>query len=238
MEHQLLTEGLTDGLLGQIIVGGAQATGGDDDVRPAAGNGQGLFQALRVVAHHGVPEDVDPQGGEALGDGLGVGVYDVAEKQLRANSEDFSYMGHGMDLPFQGSGGPCGGRGISRRGRGTGGVTALRAGEISAMMMAVHGPKEKTTLGRECARSGKFRPNAGVSSDGARKFGSLNPAASDSVPPVGALPQLCLPTRLFCRFDARPLAPLPALHAYPVPCGGAGAVSGRLCGLPDSRWLR
>ena len=55
---------------------------------------------------------------------------------------------------------------------------------------AVHGPKEKKTLGREFARSGKFRPNAGVFSDGARKFGSLNPAASDSVPSFGALPQL------------------------------------------------
>ena len=50
--------------------------------------------------------------------------------------------------------------------------------------------KREKTLGREFARSGKFRPNAGVFSDGARKFGSLNPAASDPVPPRTALPQL------------------------------------------------
>ena len=78
--------------------------------------------------------------------------------------------------------------------------------------------KREKPLGRECARSGKFRPNAGVFSDGARKFAGLNPAASDSVPPFGALPQQ-VPSRLFCIFDAGPLAPLPALRAYSVPCG-------------------
>ena len=73
--------------------------------------------------------------------------------------------------------------------------------------------KREKDAGAEFDREGQIRPNAGVSSDGARKFGSLNPAASDSVPLFGALPQLGLPPRLFCRFDARPLASIPALRA-------------------------
>ena len=51
------------------------------------------------------------------------------------------------------------------------------------------GPQLKAA-GAEFDREGQIRPNAGVFSDGARKFAGLNPAASDSVPPFGALPQL------------------------------------------------
>ena len=54
---------------------------------------------------------------------------------------------------------------------------------------AVHVQKRKAA-GAEFDREGQIRPNAGAFSDGARKFGSLNPAAADSVPPFGALPQL------------------------------------------------
>ena len=94
MEHQLLPEGLTDGLLGQVVIGGAQAAGGEDDVRPAAGDVQRLAQPLGVVPHHGVPEDVDAQGGQALGEHLGVGVGDVAQQDLRAHGDDLGGVGH------------------------------------------------------------------------------------------------------------------------------------------------
>ena len=51
------------------------------------------------------------------------------------------------------------------------------------------GPQLKAA-GAEFDREGQIRPNAGVFSDGARKFAGLNPAASDPVPPRTALPQL------------------------------------------------
>ena len=51
------------------------------------------------------------------------------------------------------------------------------------------GPQLKAA-GAEFGRGGQIRPNAGVFSDGARKFGSLKPATADSVPPFSALPQL------------------------------------------------
>ena len=65
VEHQGAFKGGADGLLGQIVIGGAQTAGGDEDVRPAAGDVQRLLEPLGVVSHHRVPEDVDAQGGEA-----------------------------------------------------------------------------------------------------------------------------------------------------------------------------
>lgn len=71
---------------------------------------------------------------------------------------------------------------------------------------------------RECRTKiypfGQISPKVrGLFWDGAWKLDGLNPSASDSVPPGGALPHLLVPSRLFCCFDARPLAPLPALRA-------------------------
>ena len=50
--------------------------------------------------------------------------------------------------------------------------------------------QKRKAAGAEFDRGSQIRPNAGIFSDGARKFASLLPAASDSVPPFGALPQL------------------------------------------------
>ena len=55
-------------------------------------NPERLRQALGVVAHHRVPEDVDADGGQGLGDVPGIGVDDVAEEQLRAHGDDLSGM--------------------------------------------------------------------------------------------------------------------------------------------------
>ena len=59
VEDKGLSEGFADGLFGEVVVGGAQAAGGNEDVAAATGDVQRLLQALRVVAHHGMPEDVD-----------------------------------------------------------------------------------------------------------------------------------------------------------------------------------
>ena len=94
VKDKLPAKDLADGLLRQIVVGRPQSAGGQDDVRPPAGRVQRLTQPLGVVAHHGVPKDVDPQRGQALGDHLGVGVCDVAEEQLRPHGDDLSGMRH------------------------------------------------------------------------------------------------------------------------------------------------
>ena len=88
MQHQGLAEGLTDGLLGQVVVGGAKTAGGDDDIRPLPGDVQRFLQPPGVVPHHGVPEDIDPQARQGFGQLLGVGVGDVAEEQLGAHGDD------------------------------------------------------------------------------------------------------------------------------------------------------
>ena len=81
--------GGADGLLGQIVVGRTQAACGENDVGPVPGNVQSLPQALRVVPHYRVPEDVDAQGGQALREHLGVGVGDVTQQDLCADCDKF-----------------------------------------------------------------------------------------------------------------------------------------------------
>ena len=92
---QLLAKGLGHGHLGQVVTGGPQAPGGDEDVRPAPGDVHRLADPLGVVPHHGVVVDVDPQLGQALGDHLGVGVGDVPQQQLGAHGDEFSGVAHG-----------------------------------------------------------------------------------------------------------------------------------------------
>ena len=101
-QHQGLAEGLADGLLGQVVIGGTQASGGEDDVRPLPGNFQSLSQPGGIVPHHGVPEHVDAHAAQGLGQLLGVGVDNVAEEQLRAHGDDLSGMRHSCSF-FQAS---------------------------------------------------------------------------------------------------------------------------------------
>lgn len=84
----------------QVIVGGAEAAGGDDDVCPLSGDGQDLPEALRIVPHHGVVADADAQGVELLGEVLGVGVGDAAQQQLRANGDDLGGVMEHRDPSF------------------------------------------------------------------------------------------------------------------------------------------
>ena len=94
MELQRDAEGFADGLLGEIVVGGAEAAGGDDDVGPPLGDGQGVLQPLGVVPHHGVVVDVDSQGAEPLGEHLGVRIGDVAQEQLGTHGDQFRIVAH------------------------------------------------------------------------------------------------------------------------------------------------
>ena len=54
VRHQLKAEGLGQDLLCEIVAGGAQAPGGDDDVRPLLGSLHALSQPLGIVPHHRV----------------------------------------------------------------------------------------------------------------------------------------------------------------------------------------
>lgn len=81
VEHQLFAEALGQHVFGQIVAGGAQAAGGNENVRPAFGQLHRGTQPLGVVAHHRVVVDVDAQGRQALGEHLGVGVGDVAQQR-------------------------------------------------------------------------------------------------------------------------------------------------------------
>ena len=60
--NQLFAKGLGQYIFGQVVTGGTQAAGGDDDVRSLPGQFHRLLGALGIISHHGVPVDIEPQG--------------------------------------------------------------------------------------------------------------------------------------------------------------------------------
>ncbi len=77
--HEGQAEAIRQHLLGQIVAGGAEAAGGDDNVGAGFGDLHARPQALGVIAHDSVVLDVDADFGKPLGDVAGVGVGDVAQ---------------------------------------------------------------------------------------------------------------------------------------------------------------
>ena len=63
-----------DRLAGEVVLGGAEAAGHDDDVGALEGALDRLGEALEVIADGGLVVEVDADGGEAGGDVLGVRV--------------------------------------------------------------------------------------------------------------------------------------------------------------------
>ena len=100
---QLQAEGLCQRVLGQVIAGGAQPAGGDDDVRPLLRYFNALLKPAGVVAHHRVIEHIDADACQRLGNISRIRVGDVAQQQLRPDGNDFGvvYTAHfSLPLPF------------------------------------------------------------------------------------------------------------------------------------------
>ena len=90
--HQLAAKALGQDVFGQVVTGGSQPSGSDDEVGPGPGQLHGGAEPPGIVPHHGVVVDVDPQRGEPLGEHLGVGIGDVAEQQFRTDCNQFRGM--------------------------------------------------------------------------------------------------------------------------------------------------
>ena len=92
VQNQLSTKCLRNRLLGQVVVGGAEATCGDDNIGTLSGNLQSFLESLGIIAHNGVVVYSDTEGRQPLGEHLCVGVGDVAQQQLRTDSNQFNGM--------------------------------------------------------------------------------------------------------------------------------------------------
>ena len=81
------------GLLGQVVGGGPQAPGHNQQLAAGDGRLHRVAQALHVVPHHGGVQQVDPQPGQGLGHNSGVSVHHLAQQKLGAHRNDFSVHG-------------------------------------------------------------------------------------------------------------------------------------------------
>ena len=89
----LLVQAEGDRLAGEVVLGGAEAAGDEDEVGALVGAAYRLRQALEVVADGGNVVHVDAHGRQADGEVLRIGVEDLAEQYLRANGDDLRLHG-------------------------------------------------------------------------------------------------------------------------------------------------
>ena len=100
---ELEAESLGKDLLCEVVTGGAEAAGRDDDVRAALSRLNTLTQPLRVIADDGVVLHVYADLREHLGNVPRVGIRHVAEQQLSADGDYLSIVAltHGPALSFR-----------------------------------------------------------------------------------------------------------------------------------------
>ena len=88
MIDQLFPKRLGQDVFGQVVTGGAQAAGGDDDVSTVLCLADYALETSRIVTDNGLVEYIDAQLGQTLRDQLCIGVHDVAQQDLCADGDD------------------------------------------------------------------------------------------------------------------------------------------------------
>ena len=83
-----LADGGGDGVTGDVVFGGAEAAGAEDEVGALQGGLHEFAEARLVIADLVHVVEVDAERGQALGDVVGVGVLDVGEEDFGADGDD------------------------------------------------------------------------------------------------------------------------------------------------------
>ncbi len=81
-------EGLGDALAGEVVFGGAEAAGEDDDVGAVEGDVHGRAEVVAVVADDAFEGTGDAEVVETSGEVEGVGVLAMRREHLGANGDD------------------------------------------------------------------------------------------------------------------------------------------------------
>ncbi len=87
---ELEAEGGGDGFAGEVVFGGAEAAGEEDDVSALEGDAGGGGEVRERVADDGFEGDGDAEVVELRGEEEGVGVLPEGREHLGAGSDDFS----------------------------------------------------------------------------------------------------------------------------------------------------
>ena len=84
----LAAEHLREGLLGDVVLRGAEAAGDDGDLRSRQGPFDGFDDLRAVVADRELLADHDARGVEVFGNGYRIGVHDLADEYFVADGDD------------------------------------------------------------------------------------------------------------------------------------------------------
>jgi hypothetical protein len=82
-----------DRLPGDVVLGRPQPPGRKHDVGPPEGRLQGRCHPAEVVAHRGLLEQIQAEGGQLAGNVGGVRVDNLAQEKLRADTHDLRTHG-------------------------------------------------------------------------------------------------------------------------------------------------
>src|SRR5690606_6016884 len=83
-------QNLRKGFLGQIVLGGTESPGDQNQIGPGSGQTERLLQPFPVVSDGGMVIHVDSQLGAFAGEIGGMGIHNLTQKQLRSNRNDFA----------------------------------------------------------------------------------------------------------------------------------------------------
>jgi len=81
------TEGFGDGFAGEVVLGGAEAAGEEDDVGAGQGDAHGAGEVVEIVAHDCFEGDGDADLVEGLGEIEGIGVLPEGGEHLRSGGD-------------------------------------------------------------------------------------------------------------------------------------------------------
>ncbi len=102
VQNELAAQQLGHGFAGQVVQGGSESAGGNDQLDAAEGLAEGVANVLVLVADHGLASHLDAEMVEALCKQKGIGVHAIRRKQFRADCNDFSFH----ECGYRGSGKP------------------------------------------------------------------------------------------------------------------------------------
>ena len=98
----LAAEHLREGLLGDVVLRGAESAGDDGDLRSGHGASDGFDDLRAVVADRELLADHDARGVEVFGDGDRIGVHDLADEDFVADGDDGCLHGWSYFCPEPG----------------------------------------------------------------------------------------------------------------------------------------
>jgi hypothetical protein len=104
VEDELSAEDLRDNIAGEVVAGGAETAGGDDQIRPCQGLAESVLDLPGVVRDTNLAGNFPAQVGKLAAKPLLVGVENTADQEFGAGIDQFNVHEQGRVIVGKGAG--------------------------------------------------------------------------------------------------------------------------------------